>query len=178
MAQGILRWDKHIFGAATLDATEHRHLCSSHSSFKRIFCVQRVGDRISALRILYVVSILDALSIMGQLWFVLRHETTPYLAVFLLFLLQHVVLGAQTTPVFCLILTYSQQQHSTHQATQHSFYTTLETMGSTLSLFLAGLLAEHLGYTSGLCISLIVAVAFVVVVGHGTEKLEHRKKEE
>lgn len=82
----------------------------------------------------------------------------------MVFIAQHVVLGAQTTPVYSLIVEHTRKQQQTSQATQYSLYTTIEILGSKLSLFLTGLLAEYLGYIACFVVSSVVSVVFAVIV--------------
>jgi hypothetical protein len=79
--------------------------------------------------------------------------------------------------VFSIMLVFSQKEHPKYQATQHSVYTTLDTLGSKLSLFTAGIMADYFGYTFGLCVSFAVSIAVVVLAIHGSDENEIERQD-
>ena len=82
------------------------------------------------------------------------------------YLMLSVVHGSQATPVYTLMLRCSQNAPPSVQTTCYSFLGTLEILGKQLSLFIAGVLTEALGYVAGLYISLVVSFFVIILVWH------------
>ncbi|XP_031571708.1 major facilitator superfamily domain-containing protein 3-like [Actinia tenebrosa] len=139
--------------------------------------------RFSSMSILFCVSLLDVLSVLVQIFIVFSQNAAQVSTntVFFSFCLQHIVLGAQAIPVFSITLMFCQREHSKYQTTQHSLYTTLDTLGSKFSSFIAGLMADFFGYAFGLCISFLASIAFLFLVVKGPKEREierqHAKRE-
>lgn len=89
------------------------------------------------------------------------------------YLLLSVVHGSQATPVYTLMLQCSQNAPPSVRTTCYSFLGTLEILGKQLSLFMAGVLTETLGYVAALHISLAVSFFVVILVWHCPKYLKY-----
>ncbi|CAH3113236.1 unnamed protein product [Pocillopora meandrina] len=126
------------------------------------------GVALSAKRILptqlfLLTSLLSVCSVFAQLCVVWLNDT-KFIA--LVYLMLSVVHGSQATPVYTLMLRCSQNAPPSVQTTCYSFLGTLEILGKQLSLFIAGVLTEALGYVAGLYISLVVSFFVIILVWH------------
>ncbi|XP_032241570.2 major facilitator superfamily domain-containing protein 3 [Nematostella vectensis] len=122
-----------------------------------------VSSRTSVTAVQLLVSISGVVSILVQLLTIFGQEAIHENLVFISFALQHVVLGAEATPMYTRILQVTQQAPTRTQATLYSIFSTVETVGVRLGLAAAGVLAEHAGYRVGFAVSLWVSVVVVLM---------------